>query len=118
MQLTRNSGTGTMQLHYQDFKVDLLSKTSESKAEPAESDEDKNQSFPKKVLSALANKVLIKSENKPERKEAEPAAENGLREGKIKITRRKERSIFTYWIDGMASGMLSSIGMGSKLPKN
>ena len=69
-------------------------------------------------VSAIANKVLIKSDNKPDKeKAAAPATENGLREGKIKITRRKERSIFTYWVDGLASGMLSSIGLGSELPQ-
>jgi hypothetical protein len=120
MQVFRNSATGTMQLYYQDFKVDLLSKSESTDQESATADKgnNKKQSFGKKVLSAIANKVLIKSDNKPEKEiVAEPAPENGLRVGKIKVTRRKERSIVTYWIDGLASGVLSSIGMSSKLPQ-
>ena len=120
MQVFRNSATGTMQLYYQDFKVDLLSKSESTDQEPATADkgDNKKQSFGKKVLSAIANKVLIKSDNKPEKEIVkEPAPENGLRVGKIKVTRRKERSIVTYWIDGLASGVLSSIGMSSKLPQ-
>jgi hypothetical protein len=93
---------GTMQLHYKNFKVDLL-----SKPKPVEKKKTK-QSLGKKLLSVFANKVVINTDNEP--------TENGYKTGKINTPRRQNRSVVTFWVDGLSSGIRSSLGLSSKVP--
>ncbi|MHC2991505.1 hypothetical protein OB13_07880, partial [Pontibacter sp. HJ8] len=94
LQLYRNKATGKLYVRYTDFKVDILTK-----------DEDKRQSFGKKVLSKVANKVVIKSDNPKEGEE--------LRVGNIQVERAKHRSVFNYWKDCLMSGFRSAAGVES-----
>ena len=77
IELNRHRATGNLNVGYQDFKVDVLSK-----------DEEKRQSLGKKILSKAANKFVIKSDN-PEKGEE-------LRAGSIAVVRAKNRSVFNY----------------------
>ena len=103
MVLTNTGAKGTMQLHYQNFKVDMLSK-------PKADSKDKKpkQSLGKKILSVFANKVVLNTDNAPE--------ENGFKTGEINTPYRQNRSVITYWIDGLTSGIRSSLGLSSKVP--
>ena len=103
MVLTNTGAKGTMQLHYQNFKVDMLSK-------PKADSKDKKpkQSLGKKILSVFANKVVLNTDNVPE--------ENGFKTGEINTPYRQNRSVITYWIDGLTSGIRSSLGLSSKVP--
>jgi len=103
MELTNNRITGTMQLHYLDFKVDML-----SKPKAGSQDKKPKQSLGKKILSVFANKVVLNTNNNP--------AENGFKVGEINTPHRKNRSVITYWIDGLTSGIRSSLGLSSKVP--
>lgn len=99
IKLNRNTASGTMRASYKDFKIELLSK-----------DKDKRQSLGKKLLSTLVNKTVVESNNSPDAKE-------GLRVGKIAVTRKKNRSVLSYWKDCFASGLLSSAGIENIAPK-
>ncbi|WP_192820139.1 hypothetical protein [Rufibacter sp. LB8] len=89
--LTRNTASGVMQLQYDEFQIDLLSKGKEKK-----------QSFGKKIKSFIANKIVLKSESEDDGK--------APRKGTISVQRRRERSFLTYWKDCLANGVLSVIG--------
>ncbi|RNI24536.1 hypothetical protein EFB08_16615 [Rufibacter latericius] len=91
VELTKTSATGRLQLQYDDFKVDLLSK-----------DKEKKQSFGKKIKTLLADKLVLKSDSENNGK--------APREGKIEVKRKSERSFLTYWKDCLANGVLSVIG--------
>ncbi len=91
VELTKTSATGSMQLQYDDFKIDLLNK-----------DEERNQSLGNKLKSLVANKLVLKSESEEDGKTP--------REGKIQVKRRRERSFLTYWKDCLANGVLTIIG--------
>ncbi|WP_207432093.1 hypothetical protein [Sabulibacter ruber] len=91
LELTKASASGSMQLQYDDFKVDLLNKS-----------EDRKQSLGNKIKSLAANKLVLKSESEKDGK--------APREGDIKVKRRAERSFLTYWKDCLANGVLSVIG--------
>ena len=99
--LYRNTATGTMKLNYTNFEIDLLSQAAEGK-------EEKKQSFPKKVLSKIANKAVVKEENTP--------GGDGLRTAEIKVSRQQKRSVFTYWKDCLEQGLLVSAGLGKFQP--
>ncbi|MBD1396069.1 hypothetical protein H9Q13_02735 [Pontibacter sp. JH31] len=90
--LHRNKATGNLNVRYTDFKVDVLTK-----------DEDKRQSFGKKVLSKIANKIVITSDNPKEGKE--------LRPGEINVVRARSRSVLNYWKDCLVSGFRSAAGI-------
>nr|WP_255594416.1 DUF748 domain-containing protein [Pontibacter sp. HSC-14F20] len=92
IELYRNKASGNLNVRYQNFKVDVLTK-----------DENKRQSFAKKLLSKVANKVVIKSDN-PEKGEA-------LRAGKIDVVRARNRSVFNYWKDCLVSGFRTAAGI-------
>ncbi|KAA3436801.1 hypothetical protein [Rufibacter hautae] len=92
LELTKTSAQGSMQLQYDDFKIDLLNKK----------EEKKKQGLGSKLKSLVANKVILKSESEEDGK--------APREGKIQVQRRSERSFLTYWKDCLANGVLSIIG--------
>ncbi|MEJ8756498.1 hypothetical protein WG947_05795 [Pontibacter sp. H259] len=92
IELTGTLATGNLNLRYQNLKVDILSK-----------DEDKRQIFRKKLLSKLANKVVIKSDN--------PKKGESLRPGPINVVRSKKRSVISYWKDCIVSGFRSAAGV-------
>jgi hypothetical protein len=94
MQLYRNKASGKLYVRYTDFKVDILSK-----------EEDKRQSLGKKILSKVANKVVIESDNPKEGEE--------LRVGDIQVVRAKHRSVFNYWKDCLMSGFRGAAGVES-----
>jgi hypothetical protein len=93
IRLTREKASGTMRAHYTGLEMELLSK-----------DKDKRQSLGKRLLSALANNTVVESDNAPE-------IDGEWRVGKITVTRKKNRSVFSYWKDCLASGLLSSAGL-------
>lgn len=93
IELNASRATGSMQAIYQDLKVDLLSKG-----------EGGDQSFGKKVLTKVANKVAIKSDN-PGKEGEEP------RVGEIAVERNPEKSVFSYWKDCVVNGFLANIGV-------
>lgn len=101
IELTKARARGSMQLIYEDFKIDILSK-----------DEEKEQSFGKKILSKVVNWVAIKENNTPSKEEGE-----GLRIGKITVDRENTQTVFSYWKDCMVSGLLSSAGLENKAEK-
>ncbi|PVY40741.1 DUF748 domain-containing protein [Pontibacter virosus] len=90
--LYRNKASGNLNVRYQNFKVDVLTK-----------DEDKRQSLGKKILSKVANKVVIKSDN--------PEEGEQLRAGDIAVVRAKKRSVFNYWKDCLVSGFRTAAGV-------
>ena len=92
VRLSREKASGTMRAHYTDLEVELLSK-----------DKEERQSWGKRLLSALANKTAVESDNVPIKGE--------WRVGQITVTRKKNRSVFNYWKDCLASGLLSSAGL-------
>lgn len=92
MELYRNNASGNLNVRYQNFKVDVLTK-----------DEDKRQSLGKKILSKVANKVVIKSDNPGEGEE--------LRAGTIEVVRARNRSVFNYWKDCLVSGFRTAAGI-------
>jgi hypothetical protein len=92
-ELNDTRAKGSMQVIYQNLKIDLLSKG-----------EDTEQSFGKKVLTKVANKVVIKSEN-PDNDGEEP------RVGEIEVERDLERSVFSYWKDCIVHGFLANMGV-------
>ncbi|WP_242928184.1 DUF748 domain-containing protein [Pontibacter vulgaris] len=92
VELTRTKATGNLNLRYSDLKVDVLSK-----------DEDKRQTFRKKILSKVANKVVIKSDN--------PKEGESLRAGTITVARSRKRSVISYWKDCLISGFRSAAGV-------
>lgn len=93
VKLYRSKARGTMRAYYRDVKIELLSK-----------DKDKYQSWGKKALSVLFNNTVLESNNSPDTKE-------GLRVGQIAATRKKNRSVFNYWLACLVSGFLSSAGL-------
>ncbi|WP_299822163.1 DUF748 domain-containing protein [uncultured Pontibacter sp.] len=92
IELTRNKATGNLNVRYQDFKVDILTK-----------DADKRQSLGKKIISKVANKVVIKSDN--------PKEGENLRPGKIEVVRAKSNSFLAYWKDCLVSGFRTAAGV-------
>lgn len=92
MELTRHKATGNLNARYQNFKVDILSK-----------DEDKRQSFGKKILSRVANIIVINTDN--------PKKGEDLRPGSIDVVRARNRSFFNYWKDGLVSGFRTAAGI-------
>nr|WP_256488668.1 DUF748 domain-containing protein [Pontibacter sp. HSC-36F09] len=92
MELYRNKASGNLNVRYQNFKVDVLTK-----------DEDKRQSFAKKLLSKVANKIVIKSDN--------PEVGEALRAGNIDVVRARNRSVFNYWKDCLVSGFRTAAGI-------
>jgi hypothetical protein len=104
MVLTNERATGTMHLTYDDFKVDLLSKEKEGGTEKPR----KKQSLGKKVLSLVANKAVLNSNNIP--------GEGHYKAGRIDTKRRQTASTFTLWIDGLTSGTRSILGLKSQVP--
>lgn len=91
-ELSQAAANGSMTLIYNNLKVDLLSK-----------DADKDQSFGKKLLSKLANKVAIKESN--------PSKGEEPRVGEISVSRDPQKSVFNYWKECLSSGFLSSMGL-------
>ena len=128
MTLTSRKAEGSMRLTYENFKVDLLSKEKEPEKQtgpaPEKKNEKKKQSFGKKILTAIANKLVLNSNNKPETEEikAEDKSKLPLKNkfviGKIDTNRRQNRSLFTFWIDGLTSGVRSTLGLKSQVPTN
>jgi hypothetical protein len=102
MVLTESRVQGTMQLQYENFKIDMLSKP---KGDP---DKKPRQSLGKKILSVFANKAVLNTDNMP--------GINGYKEGQINTPHRKNRSVITFWIDGLTSGIRSTVGLSSKVP--
>jgi phenolic acid decarboxylase len=98
-ELNDTHAKGSMQVIYQNLKIDLLSKG-----------EDTEQSFGKKVLTKVANEVVIKSEN-PENGSEEP------RVGEIEVERDMERSVFSYWKDCIMNGFLANMGVAGIVSK-
>ncbi len=92
IELSRNKATGNLNARYQDFKVDVLTK-----------DEDKRQSLGKKVLSKVANKIVINSDN--------PKNGDKLRPGTINVVRARNRSVFNYWKDCLVGGFRTAAGI-------
>lgn len=92
MELYRNKATGNLNVRYQNFKVDVLTK-----------DDDKRQSFGKKILSKVANKIVITSDN--------PKQGEELRPGDIQVVRAKSRSVFNFWKDCLVSGFRTAAGI-------
>jgi len=92
MELNGTEATGNLNLRYSNFKVDVLSNGKEKK-----------QTFRKKILSKIANKVVIKSDNPKEGEE--------LRPGPIHVIRSKKRSVINYWKDCIVSGFRSAAGV-------
>lgn len=93
IELNRNHASGTMRTSYKDFKIEMLSRN-----------KDKRQSLGKKLLSALVNKTVVNSDNLPD-------ANKEFHVGKIAVTRKENRSVFSYWKDCLVSGFLSSVGL-------
>ncbi|MBC3539281.1 hypothetical protein ACFSC6_05775 [Rufibacter sediminis] len=91
IELTNTSAQGSIQLQYDDFKIDLLNKEKERK-----------QGLKSKLKTLVANKLVLKSESEDDGK--------APRQGKIQVNRRTERSFLTYWKDCLANGVLSVIG--------
>ncbi|RNI31960.1 hypothetical protein EFA69_05490 [Rufibacter immobilis] len=91
MELTKTSARGSIQLQYDNFKVDLLNKSPERK-----------QSLGKKLKTLVANKLVLKSESEQDGK--------APRQGTIQVTRKHGRSFLAYWKDCLANGVLSVIG--------
>lgn len=91
VELTKTSAKGTLQLQYNNFKIDLLSQGKK-----------KEQSFGKKIKTAVANKLVLKSDSESDGK--------APRQGGIAVRRRPERSFLTYWKDCLANGVLSVVG--------
>ncbi|WP_026463419.1 hypothetical protein [Adhaeribacter aquaticus] len=111
MTLTRTAVTGTMHLYYDDFKVDLLSKDKSGNEEASkERGKEKKQTVFKKVLTVFANKIVLNSNNN--------TLEGKFKEGKINSNRRMNRSFFTFWIDGLTSGVRSTLGLNSQVPQS
>ncbi|NDK54373.1 AsmA family protein [Pontibacter fetidus] len=92
IELNRTKATGNLNLYYSNLKVDVLSK-----------DEDKRQTFRKKILSKIANKVVLKSDN--------PKEGESLRPGPINVARSRKRSVISYWKDCLLSGFRSAAGV-------
>jgi hypothetical protein len=91
VELTKASAKGSMQLQYDDFKIDLLNK-----------DKEKKQSLGNKLKSLVADKLVLKSDS--EKNGKAPS------QGTIQVKRRSERSFLTYWKDCLANGVLTIIG--------
>ena len=92
IELNRHRARGNLNVRYQNFKVDILTK-----------DEDTRQSLGKKILSKAANKFVIKSDNPEDGEE--------LRAGEIAVVRAKNRSVFNYWKDCLVSGFRTAAGI-------
>lgn len=92
IELYRNMARGNLNVRYQNFKVDLLTK-----------DEGERQSTGKKILSKVANKFVIVSHN--------PKEGEALRAGAIEVVRAKRRSVFNYWKDCLVSGFQTAAGI-------
>ncbi|MFD2244892.1 hypothetical protein [Pontibacter ruber] len=98
VRLNRQRATGTLRSRYNGFKIDILSK-----------DEDTRQTFRKKLLSKVANKVAIKSGNPDDGEE---------RVGEVRVARAAHKSLFNYWKDCLVSGFKSLLdvnGVGADL---
>ncbi|WP_018478030.1 DUF748 domain-containing protein [Pontibacter roseus] len=92
LEVYRNRATGHLNARYSNFKVDILTQ-----------EEDRRQSLGKKILSKVANKFVIASDN--------PKQGEELRTGPIEVTRAKNRSVFNYWKDCLVSGFRSAAGI-------
>ena len=75
--------TGELEFDYGDMKFDLL---------PYENEEWKSG------MATTAGKLIIRKDNLPER--------NNHRVGELSFDRRKDRSIFNYWWNGLKSGIV------------
>jgi hypothetical protein len=104
MVFTRDRATGTMHLTYDNFKVDLLSEETEKEARSPR----RKQSLGKKILSVVANKAILNSNNMPDT--------GRYKTGTINTQRRETGSTFTFWIDGLTSGTRSIMGLDSQVP--
>ncbi|MDX5436991.1 MAG: CCDC28 family protein [Pontibacter sp.] len=93
--LNRRRATGTMRAIYKNLEIELLSTGAKS---------GKDQGFGKKILSKVADWFLIENSN-PDKKGEKP------RIARISVTRKKERSVITYWKDCIAMGLMSSMGL-------
>lgn len=83
---------GTMKFYYNNLNVELLGK------------EDSESNM--KVASALANLLLLNSNN--------PPPEGPLRMGDISFTRLKNKSIFNYLWKSLLTGFKSSVGVSAE----
>ncbi|OKL41421.1 hypothetical protein A3841_10200 [Pontibacter flavimaris] len=92
VELNKAQANGSMHLHYNNLKLDLLTKGTGGE-----------QSFGKKVLSKVADKVAIKDSN--------PSKGEKPRQGTITVTRDPGKSVFSYWKDCLSSGFMSSMGL-------
>jgi hypothetical protein len=85
--------SGEMNFNYEDLEVQLLDEQNE----------------PKKILSFLANKTVINSDN--------TAGEKGYKSGSMYYERVPHRSIFHQWWGGIRSGLRSTLLPNILLPE-
>lgn len=78
---------GTMHLHYDDLKVQFL-----------KNGRDDKKRFLDGLMTFVANHLVLRHKNTS-------------REGIIFVTRKRDRSIFNYWVKMTLSGAASSVGV-------
>ncbi|MBW7468542.1 hypothetical protein ABID22_003948 [Pontibacter aydingkolensis] len=93
--LNQERATGSMRALYDNLEIELLSTGASS---------GDDQGLGKKILSKAADWFIIEDSN-PGKKGGSP------RIADIKVTRKKNRSVLTYWKDCLASGLMVSMGL-------
>lgn len=88
MTLGQKQAQGQVRLRYEDLKISLLNKNTNT------------ETIDKKIISFLANKFKLESDNNEEE----------LRVGEVDFERDEEKSTFNYWWKSLLSGLKSSIG--------
>lgn len=89
--------TGTMRLRYHNLKVNLMKAKRDSSLD--------NRS----LTSFLANTIIPTANPRKGRLI--------LREGYVYAERNKKKSVFTFWVDAILSGIKSTLGFESKMAK-
>ncbi|MHA6247813.1 hypothetical protein ACXYMU_07760 [Pontibacter sp. CAU 1760] len=97
VELTSRQAKGSYVMLYDNLKIDVLST-------------DGSQSFGKKVLTKVANIVVIKESN-PGDKGEKP------RRVTVQVTRDPAKSVFSYWTDCLKDGFMTTVGVPEKMQK-
>ncbi|GAA3964790.1 hypothetical protein [Hymenobacter antarcticus] len=97
LQASRKGTTGTMWAEYSGLQLELLGYKNEEIKKP----------LLKRVISKVANVVVIRDQN--------PRKRGELVTGEMTSTREPRFSVFTLWRQGVVSGLFHSIGVPQKI---
>ena len=97
MQVDRRGTTGTMWAEYAGLQLELL----------GYKQEEIKKTLLKRVISKVANVVVIRDQN--------PRKRGELVTGEMKSTREPRFSVFALWRQGMVSGLFHNVGVPQKI---